>query len=130
MGLLSFKLLKLSAGFEFQFGLEFTGERSMTKPMHVEKLAEDGGSGRYVARIDGIEGEAELTFSVRGASLISADHTGAPDSMRGTGAALALVNAMIADARGAGFKIIPTCPYVLAQFKKHPEWNDVLGADL
>lgn len=55
--------------------------------------------GRYVARIPGVEGEAEITFTVRGADLISADHTGAPESMRGTGAASALVEYMIEDAR-------------------------------
>jgi hypothetical protein len=41
-------------------------------------------SGRYVARIAGIDGEAELTFTRRSPTLISTDHTGAPDSMRGT----------------------------------------------
>lgn len=98
----------------------------MSEAMHIEKQSADG-AGRYVARIDGIAGEAELTFSARGSQLISADHTNAPDSMRGKGAALALVEALIADARSTGFKIIPTCPYVLAQFKKHPEWQDVMA---
>ena len=36
--------------------------------------------GRYVARIEGVEGEAELTFSRAGPHLIIADHTGAPCS--------------------------------------------------
>lgn len=99
----------------------------MSKEIHIEKQAGDG-AGRYVARIGGVDGEAEITFTVRGPSLISADHTGAPESMRGTGAALALVNYMIVDARSTGFKIIPTCPYVLAQYKRHPEWQDVMSA--
>ena len=47
--------------------------------------------------------------------------------MRGTGAALALVEHMISDARARGFKIIPLCPYVLAQSKRHPEWRDVIA---
>ena len=46
--------------------------------------------------------------------------------MRGTGAAMALVEHMIGDARASGFKIVPVCPYVLAQFRKHPEWSDVM----
>jgi len=87
---------------------------------------EAGRKGRYVARIAGIEGEAEITFTLRGPGVISADHTGAPDTMRGTGAALALVEFMIADARANGFKIIPICPYVQAQYRKHPEWADVM----
>lgn len=87
---------------------------------------ESNGKGRYVGRIAGIDGEAEITFTRRGTELISADHTGAPDSMKGTGAAMALVEFMIADARCAGFKIIPICPYVKAQYRKHPEWADVM----
>lgn len=81
--------------------------------------------GRYVARIDGIDAEAELTFTERGADKISADHTGAPDALRGTGAAAALVAYMVDDARANGFTIIPLCPYVAVQSDKHPEWSDV-----
>lgn len=81
--------------------------------------------GRYVARIDGIDAEAELTFTGRGPNKISADHTGAPDVLQGTGAAAALVAYMVDDARANGFTIIPLCPYVVAQAKKHPEWSDM-----
>ena len=49
-----------------------------------------GTSGRYGGRIDGVDGEAGLIFTVRGPSLISADHTEAPASMRGTGAAMSI----------------------------------------
>jgi predicted GNAT family acetyltransferase len=82
--------------------------------------------GRYVGRIDGVEGEAELTFSRTSPTLIIADHTFAPDSMRGMGAARALVDRLIADARAEGFKIIPLCPYVNTQYQRHPEWSDVM----
>ena len=85
-----------------------------------------GTSRRYVGRIDGVDGEAELHFTVRGPTLISAAHSEAPTTMRGTGAAMALVEHMIGDARANGFKITPFCPYVLAQYRKHPEWNDVM----
>lgn len=87
---------------------------------------DNGDAGRYVARIAGIDGEAEITFTRRGPKVISADHTGAADSMKGTGAALALVEFMVADARANGFKIIPVCPYVLAQYRKRPAWSDVM----
>lgn len=88
-----------------------------------EELA---GKGRYVAHIPGIDGEAELTFTRRSPALISADHTGAPDTMKGMGAALALVQFMVADAHERGLKILPICPYVKAQYRKHPEWSDVM----
>jgi predicted GNAT family acetyltransferase len=47
--------------------------------------------------------------------------------MRGTGAASALVEYMIEDARRNGFRIMPICPYVRAQYRKHPEWADVMA---
>ena len=98
----------------------------MSHAIRVEKQ-EDPTGGRYVARIDGVDGEAELAYTVRGPDLVSADHTKAPESMRGTGAALALVEHMVADGRRNGFKIAPVCPYVLAQAKKHPAWRDVIA---
>lgn len=87
---------------------------------------DDARHGRYVARIAGIEAEAELTYTHRGPGLISADHTGAPDELKGTGAAAALVDRLIADAREHHFRIIPLCPYVRARYVKHPEWADVM----
>jgi predicted GNAT family acetyltransferase len=81
--------------------------------------------GRYVGRIAGVEGEAELTFSRANPQLVIADHTGAPDSMRGMGAARALVERLVADARAEGFKIVPLCPFVKAQFERHPDWSDL-----
>ncbi len=90
---------------------------------------DDGRHGRYVARVDGIDAEAELTFTHRGPGLISADHTGAPDALQGTGAAAALVDRLIADARATPFKIIPYCPYVRARYLKHPEWRDVMTVE-
>jgi len=89
-------------------------------------LEDDGRHGRYVAKVAGIDAEAELTFTHRGSNLISADHTGAPDSLKGTGAAAALVDHLIADARARGFRIIPLCPYVRARYEKHPDWQDVM----
>jgi predicted GNAT family acetyltransferase len=79
--------------------------------------------GRFVIR-NGSE-EAELTYSVTTPTLIIADHTGVPDSFRGTGAGLALVEALVAAARSEGFKVVPLCPFVNATRKKHPEWSDV-----
>ena len=79
--------------------------------------------GRFVIRKGGEE--AELTYSITTPTLVIADHTGVPDRFRGTGAGLALVQALVAAAREDGFKVVPLCPYVNATRKKHPEWADV-----
>ena len=82
--------------------------------------------GRYVAQVTGIDAEAELTYTHRGPGLVSADHTGAPESLRGTGAAAALVENLVADARCHGLRTLPLCPYVRARYAKHPERQDVM----
>ncbi len=85
----------------------------------------DGSKGRYIIVGDGAE--AELTYSVVSPQLVIADHTSVPDAFRGTGAGLALVQQLVADARAEGFKIMPLCPFVNAQRKKHPEWTDAFS---
>ncbi|GAB5449290.1 GNAT family N-acetyltransferase [Gymnodinialimonas sp.] len=81
--------------------------------------------GRYVLVQDGIE--AELTYSIASPTLIIADHTGVPDSLRGTGAGLALAERLVTDARAEGVKIIALCPFVKAQAKRNPDWSDVIS---
>ncbi|MFQ6754899.1 GNAT family N-acetyltransferase [Cereibacter sphaeroides] len=81
--------------------------------------------GRYVIRRGGEE--AELTWSVLSPTRIIADHTGVPDSFRGTGAGRALVERLVADARAEGFTIVPLCPFVNAQRQRHPDWADVFA---
>lgn len=82
-----------------------------------------GSKGRYVLR-EGAE-EAELTFSILSPKVVIADHTGVPDAMRNSGAGRALVEHLVRDARANGFKIVPLCPFVNAERRKHPDWNDV-----
>ena len=86
----------------------------------------DARHGRYVARVDGLDGEAELVFTWRGEKLLSADHSFSPEALRGSGAALALLERLVADARAQGFRIIPLCPYVRAKYVEHPAWADVM----
>ena len=95
----------------------------MTDPLITREI--NGHHGRYVIR-QGNE-EAELTYSITTPTLVIADHTAVPDSFRGTGAGLALVTRLVADARAEGFKIMPLCPFVNAQRKKHPEWADAFS---
>ena len=85
-----------------------------------------GSKARYIAQVTGHEETGELTVSKVSDKMVIADHTGVPDSLRGTGVARALVERLIEDARSKGQKIIPLCPYVKAQSLKYPEWRDVI----
>lgn len=85
--------------------------------------------GRFVYRAEGVE--AELTYATTGATAgatrVIADHTYVPDAMRGQGIAAKLTDQLIATARAEHWTILPRCSYVVASFKRHPEWNDVLA---
>lgn len=97
----------------------------MTEQAAEIELEETGSKGRYVLR--GPDGaEAEMTFTRVGQHQLIIDHTGVPDAFRGQGAGLRLVTRAVEDARAAGLKIIPLCPFAAAQFRRHPEWADVL----
>lgn len=85
---------------------------------------EEAGKGAYYAEVEGADRPAELTWVARGGARI-ANHTWTPPEARGKGIALKLVQALVADAKEQGFTIVPQCPYVEAQFRKHPEWADL-----
>jgi len=92
----------------------------------LDVTREDGPTGgRCFVTIDGHT--AEMTYSKAGATRLIIDHTGVPDALRGKGAGQAMVQRAVEDARAAGIKIIPLCPFAKAQIEKHPEWQDVLA---
>lgn len=93
--------------------------------IHLEKQDIDARHGRYLARLDGIGAEGEITFTRRAPGVISADHTGVPKAMAGQGVARALLDHMLQDARDNGFRIIPVCSYVRGQYARHPEWAEL-----
>ena len=96
----------------------------MSEDLHIE-LEDRGNKGRYVVKSpDGVE--AEMTFTRIGEHQLIIDHTEVPDAFRGQGAGLRLVTRAVEDARAAGKTIIPLCPFAAAQFRRHPEWADVL----
>jgi predicted GNAT family acetyltransferase len=80
--------------------------------------------GEYHAHVPGSAAIGRLTWQVRGEARL-VDHTLVPPEIGGRGVAAALVDALIADARAEGFKIVPQCSYVEAQFRRHPEWADL-----
>ncbi|MBD0417261.1 GNAT family N-acetyltransferase [Oryzicola mucosus] len=89
------------------------------------ELEETETKGRYFLK--GADGAvAEMTFSKLGTDQIIIDHTGVPDAFRGQGAGLKLVTRAVEDARAAGKTIIPLCPFAAAQFRRHPEWADLI----
>ncbi len=82
------------------------------------------GYGRYFVRMP--DGDtAEMAYTVLAPGIREFNHTYVPKSYRGSGVAALLMARAIADARAEGFKILPTCTYVAAQFRRHPDWSDL-----
>jgi len=84
-----------------------------------------GAKGRYY--IVHASGESELTYSVMSPKLVIADHTQVASGHEGEGIGLVMLREMIADARSNGFQIVPLCPFVNAQRRRHPEWADAFS---
>lgn len=68
---------------------------------------------------------AEMVVAVSGDNL-TVYHTEVVPKADGRGLAKTLLNAMVAYARVHQLKVIALCPYVHAQFKRHPqEFEDI-----
>jgi predicted GNAT family acetyltransferase len=81
--------------------------------------------GTYRVRIDGHV--AEMTFSRTNDRLIIIDHTDVPEALRGRRIGNILLERAVADMREKGGKIFPLCPFAASQFRRHPEFRDVLS---
>ena len=54
-------------------------------------------------------------------------HVEAPMELRGSGSAGRLMQALADHARAEGIKIVPTCGYAVAWFRRHRDAGDVLA---
>ena len=89
------------------------------------KLDEKDNGHFYI--LDGEEQVAEMEISISGNDL-TVYHTEVLPKAEGKGLAKKLLATMVDHARQHALKVIPLCPYVHAQFKRHPEeyadvWN-------
>jgi len=80
--------------------------------------------GVYRADLPGADQPAVLTWRLRGGARVI-EHTFVPPAMRGQGVAQQLVEAIVADARAEGFRIVPQCSYAEVLFRRNADWVDV-----
>jgi uncharacterized protein len=91
-------------------------------------LNEKGDGGFYI--MEDAEQVAEMAISVKGGHL-TVYHTEVAEKFEGKGLAKKLFAAMVDYARNRALKVTPFCPYVHAQFKRHPElYSDIWNRDL
>ena len=75
--------------------------------------------GSFYIELDGKQ-VAELDFSIEN-NLINAYHTGVRKELEGQGVAGKLFDELVKYARENELKIIPTCSYILAKFRRNPD---------
>lgn len=84
------------------------------------------GQGAFLAMENG-HNVGELTYVYVKEKTIRIDHTLVHPSQRGKGLAHRLVDAAVNHARAEGLSIVPICSFAVADFKRHPEYADVLA---
>jgi uncharacterized protein len=92
----------------------------------IELKLSANGRGAFVIEEQN-ERVAEMEIGIAGNNL-TVYHTEVADKLKGQGVAGKLLSTMVEYARAHNLKVIALCPYVLAQFKRHPEqyadvWN-------
>jgi predicted GNAT family acetyltransferase len=82
------------------------------------KLKADGTGAFYITDNEEVVGLMDI--AIRN-GLLTAYHTEVAEKAEGRGLAKKLLAAMVAHARQQQLKVVPLCPFVHAQFKRHPE---------
>ena len=91
------------------------------------KLDTDGRGSFFIDQAG--ERLAEMVISITDNNL-TVFHTEVSEKLKGQGIASKLLSTMADYAREHKLKVIPLCPYVSAQFKRHPElYNDIWNKD-
>jgi uncharacterized protein len=81
---------------------------------------------RYEALVDGRR-VGEIRYVRRDDGVVELVHTDVDPSVEGGGVGSALVRGALDDVRSRGLKIIPTCPFVDAYLRRHPEYADLVA---
>lgn len=74
------------------------------------------------------DARAQLVYEMRGSDTIDLVHTAVPASLEGDGYGSALARAALEYARANGLRVIPTCAFVQAYVRRHPEYAELTTA--
>ncbi len=89
----------------------------------MAEVMDNAAAKRFELELDG-----HLAWSAyeRDGKVVDIRHTLVPPEARGKGMASILIKGSLDLIRTRGEKVIPTCPFVHAYMRKHPETRDVL----
>ena len=87
------------------------------------KLDEKGNGAFYIVEDEVLMGE--MVFGIK-EKILTVYHTEVAEKAEGKGVAKQLLTEMVTYARDNNLKVIPLCPYVHLQFRRHPqEYADI-----
>ena len=88
----------------------------------------DNGKGAFYIEENG-EQLATMEIGIKDNNM-TVYHTEVSEKLKGKGVATSLLTTMVDYARKNNLKVIALCPFVSAQFKRHPElYNDIWNQD-
>ncbi len=85
---------------------------------------------RYEFHIDGYTPILQyIPSSEVGTAVYLLPHTEVPPALEGHDVGSSLVKQSLDDIRSQNLEIIPTCPFVVAYIRRHPEYEDMVFGD-
>jgi predicted GNAT family acetyltransferase len=90
--------------------------------MNVQFKIENNGKGAFFVEEDG-KRLAEMVISISGSNL-TVYHTEVSENLKGKGVSTQLLETMVQYVRDNNLKVIPLCPYVNVQFRRHRDKYD------
>jgi len=84
------------------------------------------GENRFFIETDG-EKLAEITYVHSGDKQITVDHTYVSEKLRGQKIGNQLVEKVVEFARQENLKIVPECSFVVREFEKNKEYQDIIA---
>ncbi|HMG91706.1 MAG TPA: GNAT family N-acetyltransferase [Chryseolinea sp.] len=92
--------------------------------MEVQLKLDDSGKGAFFIE-EGGKRVAEMVISLSGSNL-TVFHTEVSESLKGKGVSTQLLETMVKYVRDNNLKVIPLCPYVSVQFRRHTgKYDDI-----
>jgi uncharacterized protein len=89
----------------------------------VNGVTDNAGLHRYELVENGL---TAFTDYHRHGETVILRHVEAPVALRGKGTAGRMMEGIVALTRAQGLKIVPSCPYAVVWFRRHPEAADLL----
>jgi predicted GNAT family acetyltransferase len=87
-------------------------------------VADAPGRARYEASVHG--GLAGFVVYRREPGVITLVHTEVEPDYEGKGVGSALARAALDEARAAGLRVVPACPFVAGWIDHHPDYDDLV----